>query len=63
MAVSVEEQQGRLVLGTPHELFVIHHTVIEWDATGDHTRFLVATRDEVSSEPLHVVLNWSADLE
>ena len=63
MAVSVEEQGGRLVLGTPHELFVIHDTVIDWDATGDHKRFLVATRDEIPSEPLHVVLNWPADLE
>ena len=63
MAVSVEEQQGSLVLGTPRELFAIRDTIVGWEATGDNQRFLVATVDEVSTEPLHVILNWPTDLE
>ena len=63
MAVSVEEQQDRLVLGTPQELFVIRDGVVDWDATGDHKRFLVAIHDGTESDPLHVVLNWTADLD
>jgi len=62
MAVSIDERQGTLTLGTPQELFTIHDTVVTTDATGDHERFLLATRDVVVSEPLHVILDWPADL-
>jgi Tol biopolymer transport system component len=62
MAVSIEEREGRLALGTPEELFTIHDMIVASDATGDHQRFLLATRDEVVSEPLHVILDWPADL-
>ena len=60
--VSVEVQGDRLLLGKPRELFPIEDRVVTMDATPDHERFLVATRDEVGSEPLHVVLNWLGDL-
>jgi Tol biopolymer transport system component len=58
MAVAVEERDGRLQLDTPRELFTIDGTIVDLDATGDHQRLLVATRDRVNSEPLHVVVNW-----
>jgi Tol biopolymer transport system component len=62
MAVSVAERDGSLVLGTPRELFSIDDTIVAGDATGDHERFLVATRNAVNTEPLRVILNWPAGL-
>jgi Tol biopolymer transport system component len=62
MAVPVEMKPGGLVLGTPRELFKFDAPVIATDVTDDHQRFLIATRDETASEPLHVVLNWIGDL-
>lgn len=62
MAVAVEEREGRLLLGTPRELFTIEDTIVTADATGDHQRFLVATREREAGEPLHVILDWRADL-
>ncbi|HET6277870.1 MAG TPA: DPP IV N-terminal domain-containing protein, partial [Candidatus Polarisedimenticolia bacterium] len=62
-AVSVEPQGDRLNLGTPRVLFRIDGRIVSFDAAGDHQRFLVATQDGPDSEPLHVVLNWTADLE
>ena len=62
MAVAVEVQQNRLALGTPRELFAIERRVVTGDMTGDHQRFLLATRDKMPSEPLHVILNWPAGL-
>jgi Tol biopolymer transport system component/tRNA A-37 threonylcarbamoyl transferase component Bud32 len=62
MAVSVEVQGDRLLLGTPQELFRIDSMIVAVDATGDHERLLVASRDDVGSEPIHVVLNWRRDL-
>ena len=61
MAVDVEENDGKLSLGTPRELFTFDDPVQAGDATGDHLRFLVATREEAQSEPLYVILNWPAD--
>ncbi len=61
MAVAVEESDGKLSLGTPRELFTFDEPVQAGDATGDHLRFLVATREEAQSEPLYVILNWPAD--
>ena len=62
-AVSVEPQGDRLKLGTPRVLFRIDGRIVTLDAAGDHQRFLVATQDGPDSEPLHVVLNWTADLK
>ncbi len=63
MSVSVEVQGDRPVLGNPQELFRINSVIVDIDYSGDHERFLVASRDEVgSSEPLHVVINWPGDL-
>ena len=58
--VDVTIEGGNLTLGTPTELFQIVQNVVAWDAAGDHSRFLLATRPELASEPLHVVLNWLA---
>jgi len=60
-AVAVEERNGKLQIGTPLELFTLDGSIVAWDAAGDHERFLVAKRDAMSSEPLHVVLDWSAE--
>jgi Tol biopolymer transport system component/tRNA A-37 threonylcarbamoyl transferase component Bud32 len=62
MAVAVEETGGTLTLGQPQELFTFEQAIQAGDVTGDHRRFLVATREEVQSDPLRVILNWPADL-
>lgn len=62
MAVAVEVEQDRLALGTPRELFALERRIVTGDITGDHQRFLLATQDQVPSEPLHVILNWPAGL-
>ena len=59
MAVDVVHEDSGLRLGHPQELFQIVQNVIAWDVTGDHQRFLLATRPELESEPLYVVLNWN----
>jgi dipeptidyl aminopeptidase/acylaminoacyl peptidase len=53
---------GAVTLGTPRVLFTVDKRIVGFDATADHSRFLFATRDDTASEPLHVVLNWHADL-
>jgi Tol biopolymer transport system component len=60
MAVDVGLSDAGVTLGRPHQLFQVLQNVIAWDITGDHTRFLLAARPELASEPLHVILNWSA---
>ena len=60
MAVSVDVRKGQLVLGTPRELFTVEEKIVEIDVSGDHERFLLATREAVQSEPLRVVLDWTA---
>jgi serine/threonine protein kinase len=60
MAVDVELGDDGVVLGRPRQLFQVLQNVIAWDVTGDHTRFLLAARPELASEPLHVMLNWDA---
>ena len=61
MAVTVEESDGKLSLGTPRELFTFDDPVQAGDATGAHLRFLVANREEAQSGPLYVILDWPAD--
>ncbi len=60
MAVEVTVDDAGLALGQPEELFQIVQNVVAWDITGDHSRILLATRPELASEPLHVILNWDA---
>ncbi len=62
MAVSVDEREGELLLGKPRELFTAEEKIVEIDGTTDHDRFLLATRKELQSEPLRVVLDWTAGL-
>jgi len=58
MRVDVTRDGDRVVLDRPVEMFQFQLNVAAWDVTGDHQRFLVATRPEVAYEPLHVVLGW-----
>ncbi len=58
MAVALEPRDGKLRVDTPQQLFTLDGPVEGVDAASDHERFLVATRVEVHSEPLHVILNW-----
>ncbi len=60
MAVDITVDDTGLALGQPEELFQIVQNVVAWDITGDHSRILLATRPELASEPLHVILNWDA---
>jgi Tol biopolymer transport system component len=60
MTVNVSIDDASLTLSQPEELFQIVQNVIAWDVTGDHSRFLLATRPELASAPLHVILNWDA---
>ena len=62
MAVSIDAGPSGFKLGTPVELFRIDDTIVTGDVTGDHQRFLIATRSDVGSEPLHVILGWHAGL-
>jgi Tol biopolymer transport system component len=62
MAVAVEEENGRLSLGTPEALFTVAGELVAGDITGDHQNFLFATREEQASEPLYVVVNWLGGL-
>ena len=63
MAVSVAAQPGDLKLGTPQHLFTLNDVIAVGEPSADHQRFLIGARDESDSEPIHVVLNWTADLE
>lgn len=58
MRVDVTVDGPQVVLGRPQEMFQFQLNVAAWDVTGDHQRFLVATRPEVAYQPLHVVLGW-----
>jgi hypothetical protein len=62
MAVAVDLRNGRPQLGTPEALFLLGRRTVSFAPTADHQRFLVATRAEMEDEPIHVVLNWTADL-
>lgn len=62
MAVSVEQKNGRLSLGTPEPLFSVAGEIVAGDATGDHQTFLFAIREEAASQPLHVVVKWEGGL-
>jgi len=61
MSVSVGEVDGRLILGQPRELFEIGAVPIAIDATSDLKRFLIATTEEKTREPLRVILNWMSE--
>jgi dipeptidyl aminopeptidase/acylaminoacyl peptidase len=61
MSVSVGEEDGRLILGQPRELFEIGALPIACDGTADLERFLLATTGEKTPEPLRVVLNWMSE--
>jgi Tol biopolymer transport system component len=62
MAVSVEVQGNKLSLSVPRKLFRIDDSIVSFDTVGNQERMLVAVRDKVESEPIHVVLNWPGDL-
>ncbi len=62
MAVYVDTDAALVTLGQPVELFQLDRSVIAWDVTGHHERFLFATRPERASETVHVILNWDARL-
>lgn len=58
ISVSVEADGERLKIGVPTELFRVEATLDTGAATGDHRRFLLATRDTKLTEPLRVVIDW-----
>jgi Tol biopolymer transport system component len=62
VAVAVTIGDDGVTLDRPVELFRIDASVVAWDATGDHRRFLLAERPQRASEPLHVILDWNAGL-
>jgi dipeptidyl aminopeptidase/acylaminoacyl peptidase len=62
MAVFVDYGASGMTLSTPKALFTLDPKAVAIDATGDHQRFLGVKVDQVASDPLHVVLNWHADL-
>jgi Tol biopolymer transport system component len=62
MAVSVDLRADGVTLGRAQELFQLDRSVFAWDITGDHQRFLFAERPERVGEPVHVILNWDAEL-
>jgi serine/threonine protein kinase/Tol biopolymer transport system component len=62
MAVAIETQGDRLQLAPPVELFTIDGEIVSVEATGDHRRLLVAAQESAESKPLHVVLDWPAEI-
>ena len=68
MAVDVS-QNGAFGLGAPISLFELPRTAEQsdfsswlWDVTADGKRFLIG-KTKMSSEPVTVVLNWSAEFQ
>jgi Tol biopolymer transport system component len=62
-AVSVDAASGQPELGVPRELFAVDERIVAFDPSGDHRRFLFATReDSAGGEPLHVIFDWPAGL-
>ena len=62
MAVPVDVGADDVTLGRAKELFQLNQSVFAWDVTGDHQRVLLAERPKPASEPMHVILNWDAEL-
>ncbi len=62
VAVPVEQRAGGLKLGVPEILFSIDGTTVAADTSLDHDRFLIATLDQSTNEPLYVILDWHAGL-
>lgn len=62
MAVRVDETGDRMELGQPERLFELDDSTLTWDATADHSRFLVATRPSSGGEPLRIVMGWNQGL-
>ncbi len=69
MAVDVKEEDGTLKSGAPKPLFDLrvpsfNAAVAQFAVTADGQKFLVAnTAGEITSMPINVVLNWTADLK
>ncbi len=61
MSVSINEQEGRLVLGRPTELLGLGATAIASEASGNFERLLIAVADEKPREPLRGVLGWMGE--
>ena len=62
MSIEVTEDDGGMRLGRPRVLFRMDRSVMAWDPTPDHQRFLIAVQPRPESEPLHVVLGWDLGL-
>jgi eukaryotic-like serine/threonine-protein kinase len=53
---------NELTIGTPRTLFRLSSRIKEFDVTKDGSRFLVIHRAENGGAPIHVVVNWAADI-
>jgi Tol biopolymer transport system component len=63
VAVAISRSGGTPSFGAPRPLFRIDGRVIAVDGDARLERFLVASNDATSSEPIHVILDWTADLD
>jgi hypothetical protein len=51
-----------IAIGTPRTLFRLSSRIKEYDVTKDGSRFLVIYGAENGEAPIHVVVNWAADI-
>jgi Tol biopolymer transport system component/predicted Ser/Thr protein kinase len=64
-ACSVNVKGNELQIGTPQGLFSANPAAIgvDYDVTADGKRFLVNLAGDEAPSPLHLVLNWTAELK
>ena len=64
-ACSIAEKGSELEIGTPQTLFTANATAlgVAFDVTADGKRFLINTAGDEAPTPLHLVVNWAAELK
>ena len=64
LACPIFERAGAIDIGTPAVLFRANASAVgnSWDVVPDARRLLINLSEESGSTPLHLVVNWTADL-
>jgi Tol biopolymer transport system component len=64
-ACSITEKDNELEIGTPQALFTANAAAVgvEYDVSADGKRFLINLTGDEAPAPLHLVVNWTAELK
>jgi Tol biopolymer transport system component len=64
-ACSITEKGSELEIGTPQALFAAHFSAMGtfFDSAADGKRFLLNLAEDETPAPIHLVLNWPAELK